>query len=198
MWTTTIEQSTHGEIRKVCIQQGSDTLSYSKVVALWQSDEPFRAFFISVLREAPYPAYYWETPPITTATIGRPFEFVLIDSPHLANVPPDAHAFASHFASGCNGNDIVNFANLGGDAWLVAPCPAGPLKAYSHIGCFAREAPEHQQHALWQAVGTAITERVGAQPLWVSTAGLGVFWLHVRLDSRPKYYSYSSYRNFHA
>ena len=26
------------------------------------------------------------------------------------------------------------------------------------------------------------------QKLWVSTSGLGVFWLHLRLDSYPKYY----------
>ena len=32
-------------------------------------------------------------------------------------------------------------------------------------------------------------------PVWVSTAGAGVSWLHVRLDDRPKYYGYQPYRN---
>ena len=29
---------------------------------------------------------------------------------------------------------------------------------------------------------------------WISTAGLGVPWVHVRLDRRPKYYQYDRYR----
>ena len=31
-------------------------------------------------------------------------------------------------------------------------------------------------------------QRVSASPLWLSTAGMGVSWLHLRLDSRPKNY----------
>jgi hypothetical protein len=40
----------------------------------------------------------------------------------------------------------------------------------------------------------AVDEQLGEQPLWLSTAGTGIFWLHVRLDSRPKYYTYQPYR----
>ena len=29
---------------------------------------------------------------------------------------------------------------------------------------------------------------------WLSTSGLGVYWLHVRLDSYPKYYTYRPYK----
>jgi hypothetical protein len=31
------------------------------------------------------------------------------------------------------------------------------------------------------------------QPIWLSTAGMGVAWLHIRLDERPKYYSHKPY-----
>lgn len=30
-------------------------------------------------------------------------------------------------------------------------------------------------------------------PIWLNTAGAGVPWLHIRLDSRPKYYRYQPY-----
>ena len=33
-------------------------------------------------------------------------------------------------------------------------------------------------------------------PTWVSTAGGGVAWLHVRLDSAPKYYTHRPYTRF--
>ena len=52
-------------------------------------------------------------------------------------------------------------------------------------------------HALWRAEGEEVSTHMllETSPLWVSTAGLGAPWLHVRLDSRPKYYRFSSYRN---
>jgi hypothetical protein len=36
--------------------------------------------------------------------------------------------------------------------------------------------------------------RLSARPVWLSTAGAGVAWLHVRLDDRPKYYGFDEYR----
>ncbi|MFO1021395.1 MAG: hypothetical protein U0903_11970 [Planctomycetales bacterium] len=32
------------------------------------------------------------------------------------------------------------------------------------------------------------------KPVWLSTAGAGVPWLHVHLDDQPKYYSHAPYR----
>ena len=49
-----------------------------------------------------------------------------------------------------------------------------------------------------RAAGEAVLERVGSGrmlPLWVSTSGAGVYWLHLRLDSFPKYYTHAPYRN---
>jgi hypothetical protein len=57
-----------------------------------------------------------------------------------------------------------------------------------------RQAPEQQKHALWKLVGAAMQHRLGIKPVWLSTAGAGVSWLHVRLDDRPKYYGYAPYR----
>ena len=33
-------------------------------------------------------------------------------------------------------------------------------------------------------------------PVWTSTSGLGVYWLHVRLDSRPKYYQHQPFKKW--
>src|SRR5437773_8006599 len=35
-------------------------------------------------------------------------------------------------------------------------------------------------------------------PRWLNTEGTGVFYLHVRIDSRPKYYSWEEYKEFKA
>ena len=86
------------------------------------------------------------------------------------------------------------FENLGKDAILVVPSPLGSEPAYSHLAAFIRYAPENQRHLLWRIVGQTVQNEISARPLWVSTAGGGVDWLHVRLDSRPKYYGYAPYK----
>ena len=100
----------------------------------------------------------------------------------------------AHFSDE-DGSDVIVFLNLGGDATLVAPKPAGPAEAYPHLAAFVRRASREQQQRLWCEVGAAVAESIGTDPLWVSTSGLGVYWLHVRLDSRPKYYQFPEYRN---
>src|SRR5262249_22496216 len=154
-------------------------------------DPAFRTLFNALLADVPFAAFRWETPAVTAATLVRPFECVLLDSPGLAS-RPDPEAFAEHF-SGAAG-EVVSFRNLGGDAVLVVPCPVAEASAYGHLAAFVRLAPEQQRQALWRSVGEAMARRLGSKPVWLSTAGAGVSWLHVRLDDRPKYYGYGPYR----
>ena len=191
MWTSRNEQPTGGRVIRVAIDLDSSPVSYAEVLRRWQGDADFRSFFLGLLADSPFSAFRWETPPITTATANRPFEFVLLDSPGLAS-NPDADAFAEHFSGLTDG--VVEFPNLGKDAIMVVPCPSGPSSAYGHLGAFVRQAPERQRHALWELIGAAMQRRLDSRPVWLSTAGAGVSWLHVRLDNRPKYYGYAPYR----
>jgi hypothetical protein len=192
MWTSRTEQLASGRAIRVAIDLDSVPVSYADVLQRWQDDEDFRSFFIGLLAGSSFSASRWETPPITASTSSRPFEFVLLDSPGLAG-RPDAAAFAEHFR-GAAEQEVVQFPNLGKDAIMVVPCPRGPLSAYGHLAAFVRQAPEPQQHALWKCVGRAMQDRLGTKPVWLSTAGAGVSWLHVWLDDRPKYYGHAVYR----
>ena len=168
-------------------------LSYAGTLGCWQSDKAFRAFFNRILADAPYQAYLWETPPVTKENSNRPFEFVLVDSPRLAGSEPDPRAFANQFVATRPGEGVAVFSNLGGDALLVAPTPQAPDKSYPHLAAFVRSAPNDQQHAFWRSVGSILADCIGRHPIWLSTNGLGVAWLHARLDSRPKYYTFAPY-----
>jgi len=98
--------------------------------------------------------------------------------------------FSEHFK---NGSLAVSFLNLGKNGLMVAPHPDKSFDGGS-IASFLKSASDKRVIALWQLVGKEMSKRVSDVPIWLSTAGLGVSWLHIRLDSKPKYYRYSAYK----
>jgi len=192
-WTIRSESVGNRRISRYTVDFESAPASYAQIIRCWQDDGGFRSLFITTLASAPFSAFRWETPPITAATAERPFEFVVVDSPELEAVPSSA-AFQKHFDAAATQAGVVVFPNLGRDAILVVPCPQAAASAYGHLAAFVRNAPDSQTHALWALVGKTMERRLGESPVWLSTAGAGVPWLHVRLDDRPKYYTYSAYR----
>lgn len=177
--------------------QEAQVLRWHDVLSLWQQDDEFRELFTIVLAKVPYPGFFWETPPITRTTIQKAFECAILDSPRLAHVSADPQPFLDYIGSNNSSSQVEVFPNLGKDALLVVPYPNGPLEQYAHIASFVRSASRRQIHAMWAAVGYAVEQalnRQGLQPLWVSTSGLGVYWLHVRIDSSPKYYCHAPYK----
>jgi hypothetical protein len=172
-----------------------------------------------VVASSPYQSLLFETPGTTWSDSERvPFEFALVDMPPLgrfAEAGPDRGAFAMHFdepSSSCGDEQrgACSFENLGGDAMLVSPVPREDVAddvTYSHLARFAREAPESQVSEFWRLAASTYldvlrrkhedggrggdAEEAGT---WFSTNGMGVAWLHLRIDDRPKYYSYAPFR----
>jgi len=56
-------------------------------------------------------------------------------------------------------------------------------------------APPSQQREFWQIVPEQMGKRASTRPFRLSTAGMGVSWLHVRLDDHPKYYAWKPYKS---
>ena len=188
MWSAPIEDVPGGQRYIVC--SGDSPISYRNTVHLWQTSEAFRSYFINLLAGSDYGAYKWETPPLTTESIHKSFEFVMLDTPSLVRAAsPDA--FANQFQQHSEG--VIQFPNLGRDAEMVVPCPTNTSTDYCHLAAFSQTAPLKQQHLLWQKVGEMVIQNLSTRPKWLSTAGEGVAWLHVRLDDRPKYYGYGPY-----
>jgi hypothetical protein len=137
-----------------------------------------------------------------------PFEFAMVHQPSLkrfAEGSPDRFAFQEHFNNCLNEhkNDVVptvcSFENLGGDARLVSPLPQPNAQdvGYSHIAAFVRNAPEQQIAEFWAIGAEQYLNELklsSGRKRWFSTNGMGVAWLHLRLDSRPKYYSYGPFK----
>lgn len=171
-------------------------MSRGEALAALAADAEFGELVIAEIAAAPFAALLWETPPVSRGTVDRPFECVLVDAPALASVRPEPEVFANAFA-GARDEAIV-FPNLSGDALLVAPTPNSARDAGAHLATFLRHASANRRQALVEAIARAALAALDDEPLWISTSGLGVAWLHVRLDRRPKYYTYAPYRSVSA
>jgi hypothetical protein len=195
MFDSIVEPIQPNQVTQYVLMRDGLTLTYSEVLALWQSDESFCRFFTRLLSDSPFAAYRWETPMLNSATLHQPFQFVLLNSPRFTSRATDDKSYADYFAGDGSEGGVISFANLSGDAVLVVPTPRTDVSAYGHLAAFLRLAPDKQKIAFWRVVGETVNSRLGKVPLWLSTAGGGVAWLHVRLDPRPKYYGYSPYKS---
>jgi len=166
---------------------------------------------------------FWECRPVSASSAdSTPFEFVLLSAePNRFMKFGNELPFMEHLRSaGCRGQLACSFLNLGGDAILIAPVSlpgnvddrrSDPMKidikqmksqknrAYPHLSAFCHLASDEQIDSFWQVVGESVLQRIQNDQnkdefFWLSTAGLGVDWLHVRIDSRPKYYRHRPFK----
>ena len=178
---------------KVHVEWKGAPITMNDAFPLLAGDPGFRAGLISALQSAPFNGYFWETPPASKATAGRKFEFVVVDGPAFQRVSPERAAFEEHFSKDADRDGIVTFENLGRDATLIVPCPLADDATYAHLAAFVRNGPPTQVDALFKSVGETAVRLLSERPRWLSTAGMGIYWLHVRSDSRPKYYRHGPY-----
>jgi hypothetical protein len=176
------------------IELGGSELTFRELFEGLEDDGAFSGWYTRLLVDSGLDAFYWEHPPLTERGLENRAEFVILEAPELETLRPDAGAFREYFER-AGDRSVVSFSNLAKDAWLVAPVPVHARATYLHLARFLRGAPARQVRQLWRATARAVLDRVGEAPLWVSTAGLGVGWLHVRLDSFPKYSRHRQYAN---
>jgi hypothetical protein len=192
MWAVRTDDIPRG--RRYRIQASAADLTFREYFSLLQDDSEFAAWYTDILSAASMSAFFWEHPGLTTANYDEPAEFVLIDSPALARFHGDPQVFQQYFEPHPD-DGIVSFANLSGDAMLVAPAPAQANATYPHLAEFLRNAPKRQVASLWRHVGQVMDQQTGTTPKWLSTSGLGLPWLHIRVDSQPKYYQHRPYKS---
>jgi len=189
-------------VRYTATEQGTDRpLTVQQWAEIMTQSNRAAKDLIDVLKASKYKAFFWETKGVTAQNAStKNFEFVMVDAPSLfsfADKNPNPSAFAKQL-DGC-AKDGCQFSNLGGDASLIAPrkLPNVALHAYSHLAAFIEKAPPSQIAKVLQLAAQAYHKRLlqkdNTKPVWFSTSGMGIAWLHFRLDSRPKYYTYKPF-----
>lgn len=194
MWQIKLIKQTEHAIRFGILMDGV-VLKFMDVITLWKHSHEFRTFYIHLLAQNDFTGFYWEHPPLRESVINRPYECVILNSSSLEKRTLNETAFADFF----NTTDlVVNFDNLGKNARLIVPTPKDDIAFYKHLAKFIRSNKTDQQQALFEKIGDLVLHHLetnSEKTIWLNTAGNGVLWLHIRLDSRPKYYKTQAYRN---
>ena len=140
---------------------------------------------------------FWELKPFTKGHTNVNFEFAIIKTDKFDNVKPNYSAFSKYLFPNGNRNflqkPVVVFDNQDKSAVLISPVPYKENLDYSNLYTFLKNAPVMQIKTLFQTIAEEIV-RSELKTVWVSTSGLGVSWLHIRLDKKPKYYNYEKYK----
>jgi hypothetical protein len=191
-WTSTHERLPTDRVIHRTVADASGPLSSGAVLRLLADSTDFRAWFTSMLLQDAPDAFRWETPALSLETLSRPFECVLIDDPRLQRTP-EPQAFATYFQGRHAETYARSVPNLGRTSELIVPRGIASPATYVHLASFLRGAPASQIDALWRCAGETTLRSLSDRPLWLSTAGAGVAWLHVRVDRVPKYYWHRPY-----
>jgi hypothetical protein len=131
-------------------------------------------------------AFLWETTPITKR-MNTTYKEKFIKSDSLDRSSCDYGSFRTHIKKS-NDRNVVSFLNLSKKSLLVVPMPRKG-KDYSSLKKFIDNSSDNQQMELWKEVAYQVENLLKTNnKVWISTHGLGVPYLHVRLDLYPKYY----------
>jgi len=153
------------------------------------------SFFINMkdaILRTNFKTIFFNCPPVTMADLDNVFEVAILNAPDLDGITTDVHTFKNKFV---DKTMVTSFKNINGDAVLVCPVPKKdqPEEIYSSLGPFIQSAGIEQQTAFWCLVAKDLDTLISERTVWLNTAGTAVSFLHMRLDSRPKYYKYMKF-----
>jgi len=174
------------------ILKNETLISFQEAFELWEIDAQFIDFYVQSLKEFGFKAFFWEHPGLNQNTINRPYECILQKSKTLDSRTINQKAFSDYIHSS---NGAEDFWNLGKNAKLVVPTKQSDIEIYKHFGSFLFNAERKQIHALFNKIGAIVQQEIRkGLMIWLNTAGMGVIWLHVRMDTKPKYYKTKNYK----
>jgi hypothetical protein len=182
--------------------------------------------FIRILRDVPpsknsdsdlsIKSYYFQTPNICSLNI--PIEFVLMKTHNLHKKKADWSKYAEYMNRKPRNRHSLSFINLTGNIMLTIPFNKKKNIRYGHIKDYMTYASMEEIYDIFLEIGIQIeiyneasrrhssinksnvattTSNISiCHPLYLSTHGHGVQWLHFRLEEKPLYYNYNYYKNY--
>jgi hypothetical protein len=155
-------------------------MKWKSVLNRWRNGKPLK-----------YPkkcknAFFWETSPISNNSTDN-YSENFIETSAFNGVRQNYLAFLNHIKKSKN-KYTVSFNNLSGSSLLIIPYPKNG-KNFTSLKDFIDNASDTHQKQFWKCVAIRVEQMLkNHNKVWVSTHGTGVPYLHVRIDTNPKYY----------
>lgn len=145
---------------------------------------------------------FFECKPIIFSSYGKEtVEFRIIETSAFENKGEDKNTYSLHFENCKKENhQAISFKSKNKND-LVVPCPLPGFSFNAHIQQFMKNASEDQIVELMSVTGNVLNKVITDNknnPVWLSTHGTDVSWLHVRICLKPLYYittKYQTYKN---
>jgi len=138
--------------------------------------------------------FFYQTS-VIDSNLSNEYKEIYIESDKLEKISQDYNSFKEYFIKPKN-KYVTSFTNLSGNSVLVVPVPnktktkTKSKHNYTTLKDFIDNAPLKKQKAFWIHVAECVIELLKiVDKVYLNTHGLGVYYLHVRLDTIPKYYS---------
>ena len=135
--------------------------------------------------------FFYETSCISKK-MNEKYKEKFIETNKFNRVKQNHSVFEKNIKKSKNKN-VISFYNLSKTSLLIVPYPKKnkdkTYKNYKTLKNFIDNSSEEQQIKFWKKVASGIKRMLKKNDkIWVSTHGLGVPYLHIRIDTVPKYY----------
>ncbi len=174
---------------KIIIFKDSQQISWYEILDLWKHNNAFIDFFVSLLILSNFNNFFWQCCSVNRNDLKKKlFECYLIETKYDFGVA-DNSSFQEYLKTS---KSIVNFYNFNKDCLLIVPNYNHSISksSYLNIYNFIKFAPKSQIHLLFHQISLNIYKEFHkTKKIYLNTHGLGVPWIHIRLDYYPKYYN---------
>ena len=159
-------------------------MKWSEVLSQWESGN-----YPEIPKNIKSP-YFWRTSVLSNKK-DLVYKEEFVEDERLLEAKEDFKPFEEHLNKNKDEKYSISFPNLSGDTILVVPIPR-KSKRFTNMFYFMSNASEKQKKELWKKVALESKEFLKTnENIWISTHGLGVNYLHVRICNTPKYYENS-------
>ena len=162
-------------------------ISFGDAMKLLNMNKSFRSLVAEAFKRVPFKHYMFGFTKINSEADKRnPFKIFFKNSPEFKNITADPEPFLQYFQD--SKKKWTKFLNIGRDTLLLVPCPpkAQPnYEYYKSIGDYVENHSSKDFEEVLKNIGY-IASRLKA-PMYINTHGFGVHWLHIRIDTKPKY-----------
>ena len=138
--------------------------------------------------------FFWEHPQVSSDNYKSNYEVSVIPTAAFDDRVENFSPFKSKFKIT---DQVKVFHNLRKDSLLIVPnTNEASDQNFITLRKFLQTAPNSLITRFWKTIGETMIEQISKNTdyCYLSTHGLGVLWLHVRIDQQPKYYHTKKYK----